>query len=171
MKLVKDIKLLIKKEIYEDIMECVNKAFPNEACGIVFGKKKEISNPSKQGDYFYHYEGEIFRCFESDRKSPVAFLMENVEVLNKIYQEVQKEHQLKMICIFHSHPSGNYPSGIDTKNMKRLDEFKIEYAGRKDKNPFKNAIWVIMDASTKEMKSFLYFKGEVVQTDLIIQKN
>ncbi|MEJ2251274.1 MAG: Mov34/MPN/PAD-1 family protein [Candidatus Lokiarchaeota archaeon] len=166
----KDIKLIIDKSVLEDIMECVNSAQPNEACGLIFGDIEEIKNPSEDNDYFYKYLGKKFKCFQSDHKSPIAFLMENVEILNKIYKEFYDEYKLKLVSIFHSHPSGNYPSGIDSKNMKRLDQFSVEYAGKKLKNPFKRSVWLIMDASNNEAKAFLYHNGEIVQINLIIQK-
>jgi len=170
MKRLEDIKIILTKSILDELVECVNYAYPNEACGLIFGDKKEIQNPNKKGDYFYHFNGEIFHCFESDKKSPLAFLIDNVEVLNKIYQEVYKKHKMSLVSIFHSHPSGNYPSGIDAKNMKRLDEFDIKYQGRKLNNPFKNVIWVIMDASNKEMNAFIYINSEIVRTNIKIQK-
>ncbi|TFF89824.1 MAG: hypothetical protein EU548_06140 [Promethearchaeota archaeon] len=170
MKELEDIKIIISKSILDELVNCVKSAYPNEACGLIFGDKKEIQNPNKKEDYFYHFIGKIFHCFESDKKSPVAFLMENVAMLNKIYQEIYKKHKLSLISIFHSHPSGNFPSGVDAKNMKRLDEFNIEYRGKKLNNPFKNVIWVIMDASNKKMNSFIYINSEIVQTDIKIQK-
>lgn len=41
----KDIILTISKELFADLKQCVGKASPNEACGLIFGKileKKKV---------------------------------------------------------------------------------------------------------------------------------
>jgi len=156
MKFEKNIKINLNQELYEGMKKCVHKASPNEACGLVFGdiEKIDIENRSQ-----IHYIGKKFNCFESDRKSSVAFLIENFEELNKVLLTAN-EYGLRLISIFHSHPSGAHPSGVDRNHMIYLDDFIIKI--------FKNQIWTIMDASNNELNGFIYFNKEFLQVDLKI---
>jgi proteasome lid subunit RPN8/RPN11 len=158
MKIQNDFKILIKTQIYNKMVNCVNKASPNEACGLVFGEIKEVE---ENGDFQYHYLPKKFNCIESSRKSTVAFLMNNIEELNALFYEAFSKYNLRLISIFHSHPGGNYPSGIDVDNMKYLDN-----CGNK---AFKNQIWTIMDATNKEINGFIYFNNELVQIDVRLE--
>ncbi|MFX1238082.1 MAG: Mov34/MPN/PAD-1 family protein [Promethearchaeota archaeon] len=156
-KFEKDIKIVLNEDILENMKICVNNASPNEACGFVFGKIKEIQRPP--GEFQYHYISKLFKCFESNQKSPVAFLINDIEQLDKVFRETAKNLELQLISIFHSHPSGNRPSGTDINNMKYLDEFGVKW--------LKNQIWTIMDAKSKKMNAFIYFQKKVMQVDLI----
>jgi proteasome lid subunit RPN8/RPN11 len=155
MKFEKAIKIIINHEILEQMILCVKKAYPSEACGLVFGEIKEVN---VRDGFQYHFIGEKFNCIESDRKSTVAFLIENIEELNRIFQEAAHKHNLRLISIFHSHPSGNHPSGVDHHNMELLDD-----CGNR---AFKNQIWTIMDATNYEINGFIYFHKELMQIDL-----
>jgi len=73
MRFEKDIILQINGEIRNQLITCVKKATPNEACGLIFGSINQIKNPKKENDYFYQYEAKRFECIESDHKSPIAF--------------------------------------------------------------------------------------------------
>ncbi|MHA2326332.1 MAG: hypothetical protein ACXACB_13080 [Promethearchaeota archaeon] len=68
------------------------------------------------------------------------------------------------MSIFHSHPVPAYPSSIDLENMKYLDNDIGSV-----RNPFKNLIWTIMDMDTEEINSFIYFKNELLQTEMVIR--
>ncbi len=136
------------------MIQCVNKAYPNEACGLLFGEKQEKIK-KEEVDYYYEYIGKKFICIESDEKSPIGFLIKNEENLNKIFIESYKELNMKLISIFHSHPSGNHPSRIDLKNMKILDKSNLK--------SFKYTIWSIMDGKDKSMNAFMYCNNELVQ--------
>ena len=149
----------------ENLLECVNLAPPNECCGIIFGTIKEFKENT---NYSYHYIGESVRCIGSDKKSPVSFLIENIENLNEIILEELRisEKKMQIISIFHSHPSGNYPSAQDIHNMKLLDQFG-ENSNFMSK-AFKNLIWLIIDSKSYEINGFIYFQNEIHQVDVIV---
>ena len=159
MKIEEDIKIIISRQIFESFKSCVRNANPNEACGLLFGDIKEVKNG---GGFQYHYMGKRFNCIESDEKSPVAFLIENIEELNKLFQNAADQFNLRLISIFHSHPAGASPSGVDLGNMEFLDD-----CGNK---AFKNQIWTIMSATNYDLNGFIYFHGELMQVDLIIKE-
>ena len=121
MEFEKDIKFITSPDIFEKLKICVEQASPNEACGLVFGSIKEVK--TDQG-YEYHYIGQMFECIESSNKSTVAFLMDNIEELNKLYQKAAQKYNMRLVSIFHSHPGGAFPSGIDRHNMEHLNNFK-----------------------------------------------
>ncbi len=158
MKFENNIKFIINNPILEQMKSCVKNGSPNEACGLVFGQIKEIN--FEEG-FQYHFIGQHFKCIESDNKSTVAFLIENVEELFKIYQEAVEKLKLRLISIFHSHPAGSHPSGVDLSNMKFLDKCGIK--------AFKNQIWTIMDATNYEINGFIYFNKVLMQIDLKIE--
>ena len=159
MKFESDIKFIIGKDILEQMISCVKKATPNEACGLVFGGIKEVKVNEKLQ---YHYRCHRFNCIESDKKSTVAFLVENIEDYFKNIVEVKEKYNLRLISIFHSHPAGCHPSGTDLYNMEFLDSFI---------NPlFKNQIWTIMDGNNYDINGFIYFHKELMQIDLIREK-
>jgi len=154
-----DIILFLNSETLEQFKMCVNKARPNEACGLVFG---EINENRVSGGFQYHYFAKKFNCIESSKKSSVEFLIGNPEELNQIFYEASQKYKLRLISIFHSHPSGAHPSGFDLENMKYLDEF--------DNKAFRNQIWSIMDASNYNLNSFIYLNKELKQINVKIQK-
>ncbi len=156
MKFEKDIKIILNQDILEELKKCVKKSDPYEACGLIFGEIKEIKIIN---GYQYHYIGKKFECIESSKKSTVAFLIDNIEKLHDIYQKANLKYKMRLISVFHSHPGGTYPSGVDLENMKYLNTFKA----------FKNQIWTIMSATNKELNGFLYFNEEFLQIDLEIK--
>ena len=153
-----DIKIIAPPDIFEKLKTCVKHASPNEACGLIFGSIKEIK--VKRG-YEYHYIGQMFECIESSNKSTVAFLMDNIEELNKLYQKAAQKYNMRLISIFHSHPGGAFPSGIDRHNMEHLNNFKA----------FKNLIWTIMDAGNNDLNGFIYYNQEILQVVVNINKD
>lgn len=158
MKYEKDLQIIISEKILDKLKACVNKASPNEACGLIFGDVIEIK---VEDGFQYQHIAKKFECIESDQKSPVAFLIENIEKLNQILVGGMVKYNLKLVSIFHSHPSGSYPSGVDETNMRALDK-SINRA-------FKNRIWTIMDASSREMNGFIYLNGEFLQVNVILK--
>ena len=62
---------------------------------------------------------------------------------------------MKLISIFHSHPSGNHPSRTDIKNMKMLDKSNLK--------SFKYTVWLIMDGKNKSINGFMYCNDELFQ--------
>ena len=159
-KFEKDIKLILNQKLLNQLIECVKKASPNEACGLLFGEVKEINHNDK---YQYHFIGKKFSCIESSQKSPVAFLMNNLEELNRIFQEAFQKDNLRLISIFHSHPGGTYPSETDFTNMRSLDN-----CGNK---AFKNQIWAIMNARNKKLNGYILFNGEFMQIEVEIKNS
>ncbi|MFX0073176.1 MAG: Mov34/MPN/PAD-1 family protein [Candidatus Hermodarchaeota archaeon] len=175
MKYEKDMVLFIDHEIYNKMKECVKRANPNEACGLLFGTSEEIKNPKIKDDFFYHYLGKRFECIQSDKKSPVSFLIDNIEYLHEIIENKIKESKiskdLRLISIFHSHPGSAYPSGFDEDYMQFLDEFsKIpnKYISR----TFKNQIWTIINANNYNLNGFIYLQNDFLQIEVkIINKD
>ena len=154
MKFEKDINLIIPNLIIDKMIQCVNNAHPNEACGLLFGEKQEIIK-KEENDYYYKYIGKRFICIKSDEESTIGFLIKNEEKLNKIFIKSYNELNMKLISIFHSHPSGNHPSRTDFKNMRRLDRSNLK--------SFKYSIWSIMDGTDKSINGFMYYNDELVQ--------
>jgi len=159
MRYEKDIILFLGQNLIEKLEVCVNNARPNEACGLIFGTIKEI----KLNEGFqYQYNAQKFECFDSDEKSPVAFLIENIELLNEVWQHAARKFNLQLISIFHSHHAGASPSGIDHENMIYLDD-----CGNR---AFRNQIWTIMDAQNFHIKAFMYLNGEIIEIIIKIDK-
>ena len=151
----------------ERLIECVHLTAPNECCGLIFGAIKEFS---ENENYSYHYIGERVRCIPSDKKSPVSFLIENIENLNEIILEELRfgGNKIQIINIFHSHPSGNYPSALDINNMKYLDQFG-EATGNLMSNPFKNLIWIIIDSQNYKIRGFICYQNKIHEVSVIIE--
>ncbi|MFX1479578.1 MAG: Mov34/MPN/PAD-1 family protein [Promethearchaeota archaeon] len=161
MKLEKDIILVLTEKIMTELKECKRDSDPIEACGLIFGDIKKIE-VSKE-DYQYHYIGKQFYCLKSNIESYGSFaLIQDTDKYYEIHQDAVYNKKLRMISIFHSHPVPPYPSSIDIKNMKYLDEDI-----RETKNPFKNQIWTIMDMSSEEINGFIYYNKELLQ--IVIQ--
>ncbi|MBD3213419.1 MAG: hypothetical protein GF311_12500 [Candidatus Lokiarchaeota archaeon] len=163
MKFQKDIKLILSNTLLNEMGICIDNAYPNEACGLVFGQRTQVKNPEDPEDYFYDFIGEKFECIESDKKSAISFLIENLEKLNQIYQEAHEKYNMKLVSIFHSHPSGNHPSGVDKENMTRLQKSGLK--------SFQFIIWTIMDGETKDLNGFMILNDEIVQIEVIIKNS
>jgi proteasome lid subunit RPN8/RPN11 len=166
----KDIKILIAREIYKEMVYCVDSVTPNEACGLLFGLIIEEKKCQTENDFIYFYKAEEFDCIKSDRQSSVSFLIENIENLNRrIMQLVMSsnhERKMQIISIFHSHPSGNNPSLTDKAHMRYLNDFSnTQYTSK----AFKNLIWTIMDAKNHAIQGYLYLNGQFLRVEVIIQ--
>ncbi|MHA2390547.1 MAG: Mov34/MPN/PAD-1 family protein [Promethearchaeota archaeon] len=170
MRFEKDIILYISQEIFEHLRKCVQNSAPNEAFGLILGPKPneiELTNP---GEFQYQYLAEIFECIESDRSSPVDFLMENVEELYQIIRNAKEKYNRRVLSIFHSHPAGANPSGFDINYMKLLNSFHetVLNSPVMMKTAFKNQIWTIMDGENYNINGFIYLEEEVQQIQLKI---
>ena len=152
MRFEKDIIFFIDKIIINELEQCIEKATPNEACGLIFGEIQEINN---DGDYKYKYYSKDFQCIGSSNKSPVAFLLDNDDMLTKLSTTISKNNNLELIAIFHSHPAGASPSGVDKKCMKSYHNCGIK--------KFQHLIWIIMDSKSKEINGFIYLKNKLLQ--------
>lgn len=144
--------MVINQETFEQLKLCVKNARPNEACGLIFG---DIEQRKVIDGFQYLYFTKKFDCIEPDRKSPVEFLIINIEKLNQIFYNASQNHNLRLVSIFHSHPSGAHPSGYDLQNMKLLDKF--------ENKAFKNQIWTIMDGNNYKLNGFIYLEKELQQ--------
>ncbi len=151
---------------------CVKNAHPNEAFGLVLGPKPKEVLLNNKNDFQYHYFGEKFECIESSEKSPVSFLMDNTIKLYEIMDKSMKKHSRRVLSIFHSHPSGNRPSGSDIRNMKFLDSAykKLYNSSYNLRIGIKNQIWLIMDSSNYNLNGFIYLEGEIFQIVIKIQQ-
>lgn len=152
--------MVINQEIFEQLKLCVINAKPNEACGLIFG---DIEQGKVAESFQYLYYTKKFDCIEPDKKSPVKFLIKNIEKLNKLFYNAYQNHNLRLISIFHSHPSGAHPSRFDVENMKLLDEF--------DNRAFRNQIWTIMDGNNYKLNGFIYLEKELQQINVKILLN
>ena len=145
--MVKIKELWIKKSNVLQLFDWIEENAPYEACALLLGKiKMNIA----------HVE-EVLLTPNTSRSS-VHFEIDP-EFLLKVLLELEEKDQ-ELVSIFHSHPAGAHPSGVDLDNMKFLDEFN-PYGNFK---PYKNLIWIIMDAQNKELNGFIYFKNEIMNT-------
>ena len=162
MKYEKDIILFIDEEILEVIIQCVEKATPNEACGLIFGKIEEIKIPDREDQYSYYYYAYKFECIESSNKNPVAFLMDDYERLVNLSNLYSKNFNYQMFSIFHSHPGSAYPSGVDIPYIEGYYKSGV--------SKFKHLIWTIMNAGNKELNGFMYIFDELKQISVKLRK-
>ena len=90
----------IQKKIYDEMMAHAKKDYPNEACGILAGKKEESVS--------------AFFAMRNMDESPISYFMDPKEQL-RIFKEM-REMSLEMRGIFHSHvASSAYPSQKDVR--------------------------------------------------------
>jgi len=162
LKYEKDIILFIDKEIIKHMIQCIEKASPNEACGLIFGKIKEQKKPNSEKDYSYYYNAYKFECIESSHKSPVAFLMDDYEKLINLSSSYSKDFNYQLLSIFHSHPGSAYPSGVDLPYIESYYKSNI--------TKFKHLIWTIMSAESKELNGFIYIFNGLKQILVQIRK-
>ncbi|MFX0144922.1 MAG: Mov34/MPN/PAD-1 family protein [Candidatus Hodarchaeota archaeon] len=149
--------------MFKEIEQCIHKASPNEACGLIFGKIEEKKNPSFSDEYYYYYNAYKFDCIKSLHKSPVAFLMNDYEKLAKLTRSYSKDYNYQLLSIFHSHPGSNYPSATDLQYIKAYYEGNL--------TPIKHIIWTIMNAESKELNGFIFIFNELKQISVQIRKN
>ena len=152
MRFENDIIFFIDKFIINELEQCIENAIPNEACGLIFGEIQEINN---NGDFKYKYYSKDFQCIDSSNQSPVAFLLDNDDMLIELATNISINNNLELIAIFHSHPAGANPSGVDKKCMKSYHNCGIK--------KFKHLIWIIMDSKSKEINGFIYLKNKLLQ--------
>jgi len=154
------------------MINCVNKALPNEAFGLLLGPKPEEIPLDVPGEFQYRYYGKKFECVESNEKSPVAFFINNSERLLEIMGNTRIKHNMRVLSIFHSHPSGSYPSGIDKNHMIFLDDYSnVEYSGKIITKVFKNQIWTIIDSENKKINGYAYIQKEFIQIKIEINNS
>ena len=91
--------LILKKDLFEQIVRQCRKELPNEACGILAGKA-----------------GQVEKVFEmaNAQKSPDFYFMDATEQL-KVMKEM-RNLGLEMLGVYHSHVASRaYPSAKDVE--------------------------------------------------------
>jgi len=112
---------------------------PNESCAILFGTEKDGKSKVER----------IFLTKNIDQ-SPVNFTISAEQRLEA--DKMEKELQLKIIGIFHSHPDSEaYPSSTDKKFM--------------DLNP---VIWIIFSGFLKDFKAYV-LESEISEIPIEIE--
>ncbi len=151
MRFENDIVFVITEDLIKILDNCIENAYPNEACGFFFGNIQEIND---SGNFKYRYNSEIFQCIESSMSSPASFLMDNDLKLLESNITFKKKDQ-KLVAIFHSHPTGAHPSSIDKKSMKYYHNCGIK--------KFTHLVWVIVDSKNKRINGFMYLDNKLNQ--------
>ena len=99
---------------------------PNESCAILFGKEMQET-----------YKVERIFLTQNMEQSPVNFTISAEQRLEA--DKIERETELKIIGIFHSHPNSEaYPSDTDKKFMEL--------------NP---GVWVIFSGVLKNFKAYV----------------
>jgi proteasome lid subunit RPN8/RPN11 len=112
---------------------------PNESCAILFGTETEGKSKVEK----------VFLTKNIDQ-SPVNFTISAEQRLEA--DKMEKELQLKIIGIFHSHPDSEaYPSSTDKKFM--------------DLNP---VVWVIFSGISKDFKAYV-LESEISEIPIEIE--
>jgi proteasome lid subunit RPN8/RPN11 len=155
-----DIIFKFNRDIVRDINKCIEKAYPNESCGFIFGKIQEISD---KNDFKYKYYCEKFQCVESGKISPVSFLIDNNELILELSNITVKKEGLKLLGIFHSHPTGAIPSSVDKKHMKYFHNCGIK--------KFSHLVWIIVDSRNKDINGFIYLDNKLTQIKIEISED
>jgi len=152
--------LLLTKNQIDELKKISIKALPNEAVALGFGviEKKDNLELNNLKTQFLYYIIKIIEEFQSSHPSPIYFLLDDVELLYKKWMNAQKKG-LKLICIFHSHPSGCVPSGVDKDYMKNIS---IVY-------PF--IIWLIYGNTSDKFQAYLYNNNKISEVKMIIKND
>ena len=125
-----------QKEILSNHAEQEN---PNESCAILFGKETQEAT----------FVEKIFLT-QNIEHSPVNFTISAEQRLEA--DKIEKESDLKIIGIFHSHPnSEGYPSDTDKKFMIL--------------NP---VVWVIFSGISKDFKAYI-LENEIKEIQIKIK--
>ena len=114
---------------------------PNESCAILFGTENDGKSKVER----------VFLTKNIDQ-SPVNFTISAEQRLEA--DKMEKELQLKIIGIFHSHPDSKaYPSSTDKKFM--------------DLNP---VVWVIFSGLSKNFKAYV-LESEIAEIPIEIEES
>lgn len=90
-------RLIIPKSVFAEMLAHCREAFPNEACGILAGRDKQVLK---------------IYTMSNRENSPVSYLMDPGEQFRMMKD--MREKSLSMVAIFHSHPASQaYPSPKD----------------------------------------------------------
>ena len=123
-------KIILTKVQKQILSKHADKEKPNESCAILLGTENEDTLKVER----------VFLTKNTDQ-SPVNFTISAEQRLEA--DKMEKELQLKIIGIFHSHPESKaYPSSTDKKFM--------------DLNP---VVWIIFSGITKDFKAYVLESG------------
>jgi proteasome lid subunit RPN8/RPN11 len=119
-------KIILTKLQKQILSDHADNEKPNESCAILFGTEDKGKLKVE----------EIFLTINTDQ-SPVNFTISAEQRLEA--DKIERESQLKIIGIFHSHPDSTaYPSNTDKKFM--------------DLNP---VVWIIFSGISKDFKAYV----------------
>ena len=124
------------------LYDWVDENEPNEACALLVGEiKQDIA-----------FVEEIILT-PNTSKSPVAFQIDP-ELLLKIIEDAMERKKM-LVSIFHSHPLGPYPSGIDIPYMR----YNL------------GTVWLIKEVpKTLPMRGFQWFEDEIIEVKVKITR-
>ena len=159
MRFEKDITFVLGRDIIGNLNKCIEKAYPNEACGFLLGKIQEFN---KKGDFKYKYYSEIFQCIESSISNPASFLIDNDTKILELSNITLKKKGVKLLAIFHSHPAGANPSRIDKECMKYYHNCGIK--------KFTHLVWIIVDSRNKDINGFIYLDNKLTQIKIEVNE-
>ena len=120
-------KIILSKLQKKILLDHTHKEDPNESCAILYGNKNGEENIVK----------EIW-LVENIDSSPVEFTL-SFDQTTEMYEK-EKELNLEIIGIFHSHPNGEaYPSNTDEEHMEVNQDMYV---------------WIIYSGINKNWKAF-----------------
>ncbi len=119
-------KIILTKDQKEILSNHAEQENPNESCAILFGKESGETT----------FVEKIFLT-ENIENSPANFTISAEQRLEA--DKIERESDLKIIGIFHSHPNSEaYPSNTDKKFMELNPE-----------------IWIIFSGISKDFKAYI----------------
>ena len=131
--------LVLKKELFDQIVSHSGKELPNEACGIMAGKDGKVIK--------------VYAMANADA-SPSTFLMEPKEQL-KVMKEMRNSG-VQMIGIYHSHVASQaYPSAHDIELAFYPEASYVIISIKDKKNP--------------SIRSFKIAEGKITEEELKIE--
>ncbi|MFB5615035.1 MAG: Mov34/MPN/PAD-1 family protein [Candidatus Nitrosomaritimum yanchengensis] len=122
-------KIILTEDQKEILSNHAEQEKPNESCAILFGKEIEETTLVEK----------IFLT-QNIENSPVNFTISPEQRLEA--DKIERESELKIIGIFHSHPNSEaYPSNTDKKFMELNPE-----------------VWIIFSGISKDFKAYVLDK-------------
>lgn len=132
-------KIILTKSQQQLLSNHADNERPNESCAILFGTEDEK-------------EIKVEKIFltENIEKSPVNFTISAEQRLEA--DKMERELELKIIGIFHSHPDSQaYPSSTDKKFMEL--------------NP---VIWIIFSGTSRDFKAYV-LEAKILEIQIKIE--
>ncbi len=132
-------KIILTKSQQQLLSNHADNEIPNESCAILFGTEDEK-------------EIKVEKIFltKNIEKSPVNFTISAEQRLEA--DKMEKELDLKIIGIFHSHPDSHaYPSSTDKKFMEL--------------NP---VIWIIFSGTSRDFKAYV-LEAKILEIQIKIE--